>query len=204
MNLNKETPNTKSEKAAVRSLIEQSALDSSPNVVVSNPELERWIIREPTRKQSPHVPPLASRAKSSVCKPPVGSISISKRTQINTYRKSSNSKSSREKLENKIISVPMTSLFLNTQPNKSKTHFRPLFTKKLKIRSNSLTYTKDQEKPIDITHIKRTLDMMVKREIYKGKTKENINPKQGIVKLNTIPGIAKYSQELQPKFLQYV
>lgn len=198
MNLNKETPNTKSEKAAVRSLIEQSALDSSPNVVASNFELERWIIREPTRKQSPHVPPLASRAKSSVCKPPVGSISISKRTQINTYRKSS-----RDRLENKIISVPMTSLFLNTQSNKSKTNFRPLFTRKLKIRSHSLTYTKDQEKPIDITQIKRTLDMMVKREIYKGKTKENINPKQGVVKLNTIPGIVKYSQVLQPKFLQY-
>ncbi|OMJ75421.1 hypothetical protein SteCoe_25427 [Stentor coeruleus] len=203
MNLNKETPNTKSEKAAVRSLIEQSALDSPPTVVASASELERWISQEPKRKQSPHVPPLTHRAKSLVSKPPVGSISISKRTQINTYRKSNNSKSSHKKLENKIISVPMISILLNAQPNESKIHSRSLFTRKLKTRSHSLTYTKDQGKPIDIMHIKRTLDMIVKSELYKGKAKENATPKQRTVKLNTIPGIAKYSQVLQPKFLQY-
>lgn len=200
MNLNKETPNTKSEKAAVKTLIEQSALDTSPLVVSALPELEKWVNKMPDRKKSPAIPPLPNRAKSSISKPPVGSINMAKRVKIVRCRLTKNSKSSREKLENQILPLPMISLLLNTQVTESNVRMPPAQVKKLKTRSRSLTDTKDQAKPIDIMYIKRTIDMIVRRA-HKEKIKENIVIKHNTLKLSTIPKIVDLGQVLQPRFL---
>ncbi|OMJ84689.1 hypothetical protein SteCoe_14147 [Stentor coeruleus] len=124
-----------------------------------------------------------------------------KRVKFARCRISKNSKSSREKLENKMLPMPMVSLLLNTQATESNVRMPPAQVKKLKIRSRSLTDTKDQVKPIDIMHIKRTIDMIVRRAQNKEKVKENIVVKHNTVKLSTIPKIIDLGQVLQPKFL---
>lgn len=201
MNLNKGTPNIQSEKAAVKTLIEQSAFDTSPLFVAAIPELEKWVNKISDKKKNPSILPLPNRAKSSISKQPVGSKNMTKCVKIVRCRISKNKKSSGEKLENKIFPMPMVSLFLNTQVIESNVRMPPAQVIKLKIRSKSLTDTKNQVKPINIMNIKRAIDMIIRRTQNKEKIKENIVIKHNNIKLSKIPKIVDLGQVLQPKFL---
>ncbi|OMJ81500.1 hypothetical protein SteCoe_18019 [Stentor coeruleus] len=198
MNLNKGIPNVQSEKAAVKTLIEQSALDTSPLFVAAIPELEKWVNKISDKKKNPSILPLPNRAKSSISKQPIGSKNMAKCVKIVRCRISKNKKSSGE---NKIFTMPMVSLFLNTQVIESNVRMPPAQVIKLKIRSRSLTDTKNQVKPINIMNIKRAIDMIIRRTQNKEKIKENIVIKHNNIKLSKIPKIVDLGQILQPKFL---
>lgn len=168
MNLNKDTPQTKSEKAAVRALIEASLNNVSPQKS-SLPVLDSWVLhkfvkngkkgrenrgenlRIPKKTAQPLPPPSrnAARTSSSLCK------------------------SSREKQSFQIPLVPLTYLNEPKQFNQP----RVRLCKKDKGRSNSLAVSKVKDTYMEIPEIKKVLQSIIIKNNLLSKLKSEINKK---------------------------
>lgn len=148
MNLNKDTPQTKSEKAAVRALIEESLNNVSPQKS-SLPVLDSWILQKVTdnlRKNKEN-----KRKTFRVQKKPEPQLPPASRNAATTS--SSLCKSSREVNTLRIPLIPLTYL----SDSKNIPQFPPKPLKKSKLRSNSLADSKSKETYMEIPEIKKVL-----------------------------------------------
>lgn len=192
MDLNKETPHTKSEKAAVKALIEASGLECSPMVQTQNPELESWVHKrkkENTYKQK-RVPsvPLYTRPISNIGKPPTYVSNTMKSTTNRTQRPGSQMKSTREKSFGKNMQIPLIPLLFPSNINDSKTKASPIPVQNTKKRSQSLAECKENIKPADIPIIKKVISLMVKNNLRVKVNKENnLIPKSKANRLALFP-----------------
>lgn len=168
MNLNKDTPQTKSEKAAVKALIEASLMNVSPQKS-SLPVLDSWVLQKITKNSKKgrenKEPNLKMEKRTAQPLPPTS------RNAVRTC--SSLCKSSREKNTFQIPLVPMT------YPNEAKQliQIRARLCKKAKTRSNSLAESKAKETYMEIPEIKKVLQSIIIKNNLLSKLKSDINKK---------------------------
>lgn len=163
----------KSAKAATKALIEISQIDNSPFKSNSIPELERWVIsKKPVESQCQL--PQKPRPKSVYRR---SKLEYFKR---NTIRQKTCLYPAATEIPQRRLSIPAVSLLI-PDCNTVKVITRLSSANKIKSRSNSLKEVniekqgKAKEKPIDMTQITKTLNMLIKREVFQSKiNKENI------------------------------
>ena len=189
MNLNRETPHTKSEKAATMALIEISQFENSPNVVCSVPELESW----DTRKRRITSNQSGVNSIHHKTTRPMSSYRVSQLDYFNKQlvqplvqpqRKDSFCASTRENSKSRRMSIPQISLLI-PEKHTIRMVLKPSSLLKARTRSNSMkdvnqekkkeqTKQRPREKAIDIPHITKTINMIIRSEILKNRiNKEN-------------------------------
>jgi hypothetical protein len=168
MNLNKETPHTKSEKAAVRELIEFGMIQISPQKS-SLPNLDSWVLQHlPTLSKSNKENQISSKVKKRVklIPPSLKPLSTSVRNS------SSLNKSVRESHS---IRIPLASIPLPNNPRLSRHLSKPnqvpdntnslkplqILQKSLKPRSHSVGEGKSNDRQMEIPEIRKALFSLI-------------------------------------------
>ena len=185
MNLHRETPHTKSEKAATMALIEISQFENTPGIGSSMPELESWDTRKKritaNRSGGNFIQNKATRTMSSYR---MTQLDYFNKQLVQPQKKEVFCASTRESNKSNRMPIPQISLLI---PDKHavKVVLKPNSLLKANLRSNSMkdvNQEKKKEHPkqnprgkhIDIPHITKTLNMIIRREILKTRiNKEN-------------------------------
>ena len=196
MNLNKESPQSKSEKAAIKALIELSQVENSP-VLPSSLEIEKWIHRNRNREtnENPQLLPLIQTKKnSSYFNQNYVSTQqeITTRRYSNTTRKISLCNLVKKKCEIRKILMPAISLqipenksiqFITNNLFHQRSIPKPVFQNKSNPRSISYKYVKTEDeketttekKELDIPKITKAIQLLIKKQKLKNKPAKDVS-----------------------------